>query len=397
MKRRTVAVGSQEVLIQAMSAVIVPLFQQPQELVSVREAILKRTSHTQLRHVATVPATLGDGHEFIKGEGVYDWALMDVNQDPLYQSGRLTVPTDFLARLQKIEDTGVGFDALWIAHELPKGDFQKGKRFTSADLAPSCRPYRPKVSLGGLRMILKAFALLGYGAGIVSGSMARQVPVFVPQQAPAQQPQTAPKALAAPVVPLVVQEAPVAAPSPIVSHQKASVQDQDLLRLQAYTAQRKLAENAERLATQQRLATMNLAQEQRKVQETLERQVQAERERHRCAKISAENATRQAQEDLRRQEQEAQRRQHEAMRREISSVVRGLDRWHWAVSRREQADIQALHSRYGGQTWTEHNGNLHIQLPGESVGVTCPPGDPILFGVIERDGICDLYYLGHWQ
>lgn len=50
----------------------------------------------------------------------WDWAVMDIAVDPAYVGGILGVPRTARRRLRAIEDTGVTFDHILIAHEVPK-------------------------------------------------------------------------------------------------------------------------------------------------------------------------------------------------------------------------------------------------------------------------------------
>lgn len=52
-----------------------------------------------------------------------NWALYNLSQDPLWQTGKFPVPIKHLRRLNTLYRGGIEFDALYAAHELPM-DFQ---------------------------------------------------------------------------------------------------------------------------------------------------------------------------------------------------------------------------------------------------------------------------------
>lgn len=61
----------------------------------------------------------------IDGYGQTDWVVFDAKLDPHVTSGQLSVPRDARRRLEQVAATGVEFDALLIAHELPAGTVAK--------------------------------------------------------------------------------------------------------------------------------------------------------------------------------------------------------------------------------------------------------------------------------
>jgi len=88
-----------------------------------------------VRYAFTMP--LFTGHMVIPGPQV-DWAFMPLNEDPLFldQPYGYPVPSAILTELHRIVNTGMEFDDLYIAHELPKGVIEQGQRATLEMLAP---------------------------------------------------------------------------------------------------------------------------------------------------------------------------------------------------------------------------------------------------------------------
>jgi hypothetical protein len=58
-----------------------------------------------------------------------DWALMNLGDDPLFHAnrGRLVAPRQVRDHLRHISKSGLDFDTLYIAHEVPAGIVQPGK------------------------------------------------------------------------------------------------------------------------------------------------------------------------------------------------------------------------------------------------------------------------------
>ncbi len=48
-----------------------------------------------------------------------NWAFYNVSHDPLWQTGRFPIPRRHLHRLKGLYNSGIEFDALYVAHELP--------------------------------------------------------------------------------------------------------------------------------------------------------------------------------------------------------------------------------------------------------------------------------------
>jgi len=66
-----------------------------------------------------------------------DFALMPLHQDPAVRSGQpIWVPPHALNDLRRIRRAGLNFQAIYIAHELPKGRLLPGKPVTLDMVAP---------------------------------------------------------------------------------------------------------------------------------------------------------------------------------------------------------------------------------------------------------------------
>lgn len=59
------------------------------------------------------------GLVLVDGGGSTDWVILDARLDPHLTSGTLSIPREARRRLQRIDASGVAFDALLIGHELP--------------------------------------------------------------------------------------------------------------------------------------------------------------------------------------------------------------------------------------------------------------------------------------
>jgi hypothetical protein len=49
-----------------------------------------------------------------------DWLIFPMGKDPIYRQGNFPVPRKVLKHLRSVDGSGANFDALYIAHELPK-------------------------------------------------------------------------------------------------------------------------------------------------------------------------------------------------------------------------------------------------------------------------------------
>lgn len=76
----------------------------------------------------------------------YDWWLMDIQCDPIYRwdADGFPMPKDVLERLYQIQQAGLEFDTLCIAHEVEKGRF-------APEQPPSLQELLPPPSQEGLQ------------------------------------------------------------------------------------------------------------------------------------------------------------------------------------------------------------------------------------------------------
>src|SRR5690606_4246686 len=51
----------------------------------------------------------------------WDWIVLDLEDDPVYQAGELAIPKAVRTHLAEIERAGAKFDRMLIAHEVPRG------------------------------------------------------------------------------------------------------------------------------------------------------------------------------------------------------------------------------------------------------------------------------------
>ena len=64
------------------------------------------------------PVHYPSGPVLVDGKGATDWVLVDARLDPHLAAGTLSIPRHARRKLQRIDATGVVFDALLIGHEL---------------------------------------------------------------------------------------------------------------------------------------------------------------------------------------------------------------------------------------------------------------------------------------
>jgi len=83
---------------------------------------LARTNHMEVPLLGIAP--LFDGVRLITRTNP-NWALYNLSHDPLYRSSKFPIPARDLWRLQRLYRSGIQFDALYVAHELPP-DFRPG-------------------------------------------------------------------------------------------------------------------------------------------------------------------------------------------------------------------------------------------------------------------------------
>jgi len=67
-----------------------------------------------------------------------DWAIMNLTADPFFQEHNrlLYAPRRVIRDIQKFDSLGLSFDAIFIAHELPKGSVRPGEQVPFELLAP---------------------------------------------------------------------------------------------------------------------------------------------------------------------------------------------------------------------------------------------------------------------
>ena len=101
---------NQQVLFAALSAVVLPQFQQPAALVARRETTLAKAQPHGIRHCATVPVPFRHPGDWKLYPGqMYDWALMPIEADPLYSDKRgFPMPRPIIDRLRKLLRTELG-------------------------------------------------------------------------------------------------------------------------------------------------------------------------------------------------------------------------------------------------------------------------------------------------
>lgn len=410
----------QDVLIQALASVVLPRFQQPASLVRREDVMLFRIEQAKLdkrgvRHVATIPAVLGDQWQFIPGVGALDWALMRLDNCPLYRDPTrgMPIPQEVLNRLHAVQQAGLQFDDLWIAHEIRKGRVRPGQTLTAADLLSEGPVYRqfsmPRI-VPGVKMGLNLFGKLGMIGGYIAGMLMRpgdfetKARVAIAQTRPLVQEESAPVFVPEPVV----QEEPIVPPArfePVIEQPIVEAVETQESRLD------EKEQEAERLA---RLEEDQKKAEARAKAEAAQREEEREREAWEAAqKAAAEvarreeearlEAIRQAEARAKKEEEERRRREAEEewerkqlMKREIKDFLWSLHRPYEAVFREEQTNAWTMQQKWGGRVDYCRNGDVDILYPGEHTWTNVRYGDPILFGVLVEAGVSSLYYLGHW-
>lgn len=123
---------NQSVLFEAIRAVV--LRQESDYLAVRRETTLPALKDVEF--VGTTNLTFrNEKWKLIPGTS-FDWALMPVENDPLYLDPRgFPMPEMVIRRLKKMRKAGVDFDAIWVAHEIRKGK-REGQSLTVEDLLP---------------------------------------------------------------------------------------------------------------------------------------------------------------------------------------------------------------------------------------------------------------------
>ena len=86
--------------------------------------LAKRDSHVGTWSLGQAP--LFSGTLIMPGE-TNDWAIMNLGNDPLWNNpGKFPVPRKVLRQLKRSHRSGLDFDTLVVAHEIPAGKYRTG-------------------------------------------------------------------------------------------------------------------------------------------------------------------------------------------------------------------------------------------------------------------------------
>jgi hypothetical protein len=116
-----------------------------------------------------------------------DWALMPLEQDSFYRENqeRMVLPKEVYTNLQGMNNEGIDFDALYVAHELPSGLVRSGQPIPSTYLAPPPPPQKAarlkmlsQASTLYQRALRTAVLTAGIGTALVA-TMAIALPILV--------------------------------------------------------------------------------------------------------------------------------------------------------------------------------------------------------------------------
>lgn len=75
---------------------------------------------------------------FPQQRGKFDWLILRIEDDPLFEDGALSIPAAQLRKLEQLE-AKVEFDGLLIAHEIRKGIIDSSKPMSSSEAATALR------------------------------------------------------------------------------------------------------------------------------------------------------------------------------------------------------------------------------------------------------------------
>ena len=108
------------------------------------DPILRQARDTLLAHCReeSLPVTYLGTSPLFSGHRVYcghdsDWALFNLCDDPLFHDrDGFPVPSSVLQTLRRIENAGVDFDALFVAHEVKSGAIREGEAPRLESLLP---------------------------------------------------------------------------------------------------------------------------------------------------------------------------------------------------------------------------------------------------------------------
>lgn len=110
----------------------------------------------------------------ISTHGETDWVIFDVERHPQIKAGRFSAPSSPLRELRRIDRTGVHFDRLFIAHELPIGSVAQIKSNHGINWEKIIGPPAIDVRIRPItRTFAKAFALRDKGTHSHSHSLRR--------------------------------------------------------------------------------------------------------------------------------------------------------------------------------------------------------------------------------
>ncbi len=97
-----------------------------------------------LRYLGTMP--LFGKQRIYRGENT-DWVVTNLANDPLfYDRFGFPIPQENLRELAAIAESGIEFDGLYVAHEVPADTIQDGQRLRLNHVAPSAPPAVAKQS-----------------------------------------------------------------------------------------------------------------------------------------------------------------------------------------------------------------------------------------------------------
>lgn len=103
----------------------------------VRQRSLMRKSverHLPVQYLGTM--RLFEGHRIYSGRD-HDWVLVNLADDPLFRDrDGFPVPRQVLRELRAIKRHRVDFDALYVAHQVPRGRAKEGARLRADVLLP---------------------------------------------------------------------------------------------------------------------------------------------------------------------------------------------------------------------------------------------------------------------
>jgi hypothetical protein len=142
-------------------------------LLARQRAILARDRRDDLsiEFLGTMP--LFSGHRVYPGYN-RDWALINLADDPLYRDrDGFPVPKRILKSLRRIQRSGIEFDAIFAAHEVPAGSIREDRPIDAKLLAPPPPAPMQRLSqrLGNASNLLWMLAGLPLTASTTIGGM----------------------------------------------------------------------------------------------------------------------------------------------------------------------------------------------------------------------------------